>query len=267
MTSSIDPSDLRHQSRQALTLWCLFFIAVVLFNGTIPFIMGVNLHAWTASPLKSVLFAFIFYAVLFLAIPLVLIKGWNTVRQPAFLYPLFLAMLAVSLWHLFHWTAAVAIIVLVYLHRRYDLSDYGLRSHVLRGDLLAILLMGLLGFVPVLMQASTTLRSFSPGAALLTGLDRLFGNPASSVENLFYFGFLAERLSYRTGRWLTPLLIGLMYTAHEMTNPEYWYGRMNFGLTFVGVTIWASIYLWRRSVVAIWLGDGLYGFAGMLFSI
>jgi hypothetical protein len=57
-------------------------------------------------------------------------------------------------------------------------------------------------------------------AALLTALDRLFANPASSVENLFYFGFLTERLSYRTGKWLTPLLIGLMYTAHEMSNPE-----------------------------------------------
>jgi hypothetical protein len=60
-------------------------------------------------------------------------------------------------------------------------------------------------------------------------------------------------------------LIGLMYTAHEMSNPEYWYGGMNFVLIFVGVTIWAAIYLWRRGVVAIWLGDGLYRFAGMLF--
>lgn len=265
MTSSIDPSELRQQSRQVLILWCLFFTAVVLFNGTIPFILGVDLHAWTASPLKSVLFAFIFYAVLFLAVPLVLIKGWNTVRQPAFLVPLFLAMLAVSVWHFFHWAAAIAIIVLVYLHRRYNLSGYGLSSKGLRGDLLAILLMGLLGFVPVLMQASSSFHSFSPGTAFLTGLDRLFGNPASSVENLFYYGFLAERLSHRTGRWLTPPLIGLMYTAHEMSNPEYWYGSMNFSLIFAGVTIWASIYLWRRSVIAIWLGDGLYRFAGMLF--
>jgi hypothetical protein len=96
-------------------------------------------------------------------------------------------------------------------------------------------------------------------------LHRLFANPASTVENLFYFGFLTERLSLKAGRWLTPLLIGLMYTAHEMTNPEYWYEDMNFLLPFVGVAIFAFIYLWRRSVVAIWLGDGLYRFVSNLF--
>jgi hypothetical protein len=56
-----------------------------------------------------------------------------------------------------------------------------------------------------------------------------------------------------------------MYTTHEMSSPEYWYGGMNFAFIFVGVTIWALIYLWRRSAVAIWLGDGLYRFAGNLF--
>jgi hypothetical protein len=77
------------------------------------------------------------------------------------------------------------------------------------------------------------------------------------VENLFYFGFLAERLSPKIGRSLTPLLIGLMYTIHEMTNPEYWYEGMNFPIVFVGVSLITVIYLWRRNVVAIWLGDGL----------
>ena len=226
---------------------------------------GVDLHAWTASPLKSILLAFVVYAVLFLAVPLVLIKGWDTVRQPAFLVPLCLAMAAITIWHFFHWAVALAIIVLAYLHRRYDLSGYGIRSSGWKGDVLAILLIGFLGLLPALMQGSSSSHIFSPGPALLTGLDRLFGNPASSVENLFYFGFLAERLSHLTGKWLTPPLIGLIYTAHEISNPEYWYGSMSFVLIFVGVTIWAAIYLWRRGVIAIWLGDGLYRFVGRLF--
>lgn len=244
------------RNKQALVLWGIFFILVVIFNGTIPFLLGVDLHAWTDSALKSILFAFIFYAVLFLAVPLILIKGWKTVRQPAFLYPLCLAMLAITFWHFFHWTASIAVIVLAYLHWRFDLSGYGIRSRGWKGNLLAILLMGLLGLVPLLMRPSSF--SLLPGTALMAGLNRLFANPASSVENLFYFGFLTEQLSYRTGRWLTPLLIGLMYTAHEMSNPEYWYGGMNFALIFVGVAIWAAIYLWRRSAVVIWLGDGLH---------
>jgi hypothetical protein len=244
-------------------LWGIFFVLIVVFNGTIPFVLGVDLHAWTASTVKSVLFAFVFYATLFLAVPLVLIKGWQTVRQPAFLYPLCLAMLAITIWHFFPAAVAIAILVLAYLHWRFDLSEYGIRSTGWKGDLLAILLMGLLGLIPTLMQSS--LHSFSLGSALLAALSRLFANPASSVENLFYFGFLAERLSHRTGQWLTPPLIGLMYTAHEMTNPEYWYGGINFVLIFVGVTIWAAVYLWRRGVIAIWLGDGLYRFVGNLF--
>lgn len=265
MTTTIDRPNLNLQSRQALILWFVFIILAVLINGTIPFAFGVDLHAWTSSAFKSVLLDFIFYAVLFLAVPLVLIKGWDMVRQPAFLYPLCLAMLALSLWHFFHGTAAIVVIVLAYLHWRYDLSDFGLRSRGWKGDVLAILIIGFLGFVPLLMRSSPSTHPFTFGTAFLAGLDRLFGNPASSVENLFYFGFLTERLSHWTGRWLTPPLIGLMYTAHEISNPEYWYGGMNFVLIFVGITIWASIYLWRRNVVAIWLGDGLYRFTAGLF--
>lgn len=259
VADQMQPPD---KSKQAILLWSIFLVLAILFNGTIPFLMGADLHAWTGSVMKSVLFAFVFYAVLFLAVPLVILKGWDTVRQPAFLYPLLLAMLAITVWHFFHWATVIVIVVLAYLHRRFDLSDIGLRSRGWSGDLLAILLIGILGFVPLLMGSS--IHSLSFGKALLAASNRLLANPASSVENLFYFGFLTEQLSHKTGKWLTPFLIGLMYAAHEMSNPEYWYGGMNFVLIFVGVAIWASIYLWRRSAVVIWLGDGLYRFVGNL---
>ncbi len=263
MNKPADSAQPPDWSKQAIWLWCIFIVLAVLFNGTIPFLLGADLHAWTNSGIKSVLFTFLFYGVLFLVVPLAILKGWGTVRQPAFLYPLTLAVLAITLWHYFHWSALIVIIVLAYLHYRFDLSDFGIRSQGWKGDLLAILLMGLLGFVPLLMSSSGHVFSF--GKALIAALNRLFANPASSVENLFYFGFLTEQLSHRVGRWLTPPLIGLMYTAHEMSNPEYWYGGVNFVLIFVGVTIWAFVYLWRRSAVAIWLGDGLYRFVGSLF--
>ncbi len=262
-TTTTDQSPLTRASRQAVLLWIVFIACVVVLNGTIPFALGVDLRAWTTSPVKSVLFAFVFYALFFLAIPLVLIKGWKVVRQPGFIIPLCLAMLALSLWQIMRGIAVVSIIVLAYLHWRYDLSDYGIRSRGWKGDLAAILFIGLLGLFPVLMRPSA--HGFSFGPALSTALDRLLANPASTVETLFYFGFLTERLSYRTGRWLTPLLIGLLYTAHEMSNPEYWYGGLNFVLVFVGVAIWSAVYLWRRGAVAIWLGDGLYRFVGALF--
>ena len=57
-----------------------FFLLVILLNGTIPYFLSADLHAWTESELKTILFAFVFYVVIFLAIPLILLKGWRTVR-------------------------------------------------------------------------------------------------------------------------------------------------------------------------------------------
>jgi len=252
-----------HPIRQALILWAIFFILAVVLNGTIPFLIGADLHAWISSTVYRVLFPLLIYGGVFLVNPLILIKGWQTVRQPAFLVPLLLALAAISLWYVLRGIAVVAVLVLAYLHWRYDLSGLGLRSFGWKGDMGAILLYGLLGVLPNLLRLGTF--SFVPGSALLAGLDRLFANPASSIENLFYFGFLAERMSLKTGKWLTPAIIGLMYTAHEMTNPEYWYGGMNFSMTFVGVILVTALYQWRRNIIPIWLGDGLRRFFTAFF--
>jgi hypothetical protein len=55
-----------------------------------------------------------------------------------------------------------------------------------------------------------------------------------------------------------------MYTAHEMTNPEYWYEGVFFPMIFVGVALFTALYLWRRNIVAAWLGDGLGRFVSNL---
>jgi len=51
----------------------------------------------------------------------------------------------------------------------------------------------------------------------------------------------------------------------EMCNPEYWYKGMSFIFTFFGVALFTMIYLWRRNIVAILLGDGLNRFVPRLF--
>ena len=88
--------------------------------------------------------------------------------------------------------------MLAYLHWRYDLSDSGIRSRGWRGDLFAILLMGSLALVPLLLRRS--LDPLTPAVAFVAGLNRLLANPASTVENMFYFGFITEQLSHRMGR-------------------------------------------------------------------
>jgi membrane protease YdiL (CAAX protease family) len=247
----------------ALILWGVFILAAILINGTIPFILGKDLHAWTASPTKDVLFNLVTYSGIYLVVPLLLTKKWETVRQPGFLFPLIVAIIAMTLRTFVRPVAALAVLAIAYLHWHFDLSELGFRSRGWRGDVIAILLMGLLGFMQTFF--SPALLSFAPVTAFLGMLDRLFANPASTTENLFYFGFLTERLSSKFGRWWTPLLIGLMYGLHEMTNPEYWYERVFFPFIFIGVALFAMIYLWRRSVIVTWLGDGFGKFLRALF--
>ncbi len=250
------------RARQAVAVWVAFIALSVLLNGTLPFALGADLHAWTYSTAKAILFPLLIYGGLFLVIPLVLTKGWQAVRQPAFLLPLMVALIAIGLWSVYRGIGALAVAALAYLHWRFDLSDLGLRSRGWKGDLVAILLPGALVFVVGLLTGASL--SADPGSALLAGLDRLLANPASSVENLFYFGFVAERLSARLGRWLTPGLIAAMYTAHEMSNPEYWYEGVSFGFVFAGAALLTALYLWRRSAVVIWLGDGVRWFLSTL---
>ncbi len=258
-----ESSEINRRARQALIVWGVFIILNILINGTIPFLLGRDLHAWTVSPVKSFLFNFVQYGIMFLVVPLILTKGWATVRQPAFFLPLVLAILSFTLRGVYRPVAAVAVFVLAYLHLRYYLSDLGFRSYNWRVDVLVVLLIGILFGTQRFFRSEPFSLHFVP--ALLAAGDRLFLNPASTAEYIFYFGFLAERLSYKLGRWWTPLLTGAMYVFHEMTNPEYWYGGMLFPIIFIGVVLFAMIYLWRRNVIAVWLGDGLGWFLTRLF--
>lgn len=261
ITLTHSSEDNNRRAWQALVVWGVFIVLLALMNATVPFMLGVDVRTWTFSQAKAIPFDLIFYAGLFLVVPLILTKGWKTVRQPAFLLPLLVAVIGIGLHSLVHPAPILALLVLVYLHWRYDLSNLGIRSRGWKGDLVAILLMGILSLVPLLFPGP---HPFTPGNAALAAIDRLFANPASTVENLFYFGFLTERLWYKT-KWFTPLLIAAMYTVHEMSNPEYWYGHMSFVFVFVVIGVAAAIYVWRRSLVVTWLGDGLSRFVTQLF--
>lgn len=228
----------------------------------IPLAFGVNLHDWTYSGQKGLLLFSIVYAGFFIVVPLWLTKGWGLVKKPGFFVPMLAACVSVVFWIQIPYIAAVAIAVFVYLHWRYNLSDLGFKSKGWRGDALALLVVIAL----VLLQASSSIGAlqFAVLPAFLTTAFRMFGNPASTVENLFYFSFLTERIGKQWSRYLVPFIIGAMYTAHELTNPAYWYEGTSFVFIFVGVTLFAAIYLWRRSIVVTWLSDGLRWFLGSL---
>ena len=240
---------------QALGAWCLFILLAILVNRVFPIIFRLDTYTWTYSAAKSILFRFFIYGGVFFLLPLLLEKGWQTILRLEFLLPLVVAMIGISLSGFISPFAAVTgVLIFAYLHWRVDLSSFGIRSYSWKGDLAAVLLIGCLGVVQVLLRPVQ--HPFDFPEAVSAGLNRWFANPASTVEVFFYFGFLTERLSVKFGK-LTPLLIGAMYTIHEMTNPEYWYKGLNFMLVFIGIAIFAQVYLWRRSIVVLWLGDGL----------
>lgn len=239
---------------QAFFVWLGYMVVNVLHHGTVPFVLGADLSEWVYSPEHLLLTGFLVYGMIFLVVPLILVKGWPTVRKPAFLIPLLLAVAAATLWSTLRGIGVVILVVLLYLHWRYDLSELGIRSSGWRGDVVATLLVAGLYLLPRFFRP---VEGFDILAGLSEGAFRLFGNPATSAEYFFYFGFLATRFSKPLRPVATAIVIGLMYMLHEMTNPEYWYEEMLFGLTAIGVSVACGIYLWRRALPPIWFGDGL----------
>ncbi len=250
-------------ARQSLMVWLLFFAVTLTINIVIPLAFGIDLRAWTYSSVKGLLLSGVVYAGFFIVVPLTLTKGWSLVKKPSFLVPMLAAMISVIVWYQVPYMATVAIAVFVYLHWRFDLSGLGFKSKGWRGNVVALALVGLLALIQVSFSLGALQLAFFP--ALSAALFRMFSNPASTVENLFYYGFLTERLGNLRSHYIVPIAVGAMYTAHEITNPEYWYAGTSFVLIFVGVTVFSVIYLWRRNIGVTWLSDGLRWFLANLF--
>ena len=176
-------TDTNRQARQALLLWLAFIVVSIILNATIPFVLGIDVHAWTESVAKSVFSGLLIYGGFFLVAPLTIVKGWSTVRQPGFLLPLLLAVIAAGLWNIFRGIGVVIIVVLAYLHWRYDLSELGFRSSGWRGDAVAVLLIATLYMVPQLLRPIAESPDLLGG--LQAGLFRLLANPATSAEYFF----------------------------------------------------------------------------------
>lgn len=252
----------RKKAYQAFLIWILFFVVTVTINLLIPLVFNLNLHDWTYSNTKGLLLFSINYAGFFLVLPLLLTQGWSTFKKLSFLLPVIAAAISVIVWYPLHYIATIAVIVYFYLHWRFDLSELGFRSKGWKSDVFAILIVGVLGLLQGL--ASSSIMQFNVLFALSATIFRMFGNPASTVENVFYFGFLTDRISKQLNRYAVPLLIGSMYTLHEISNPEYWYEGLPFVYVFIGVSLFAAIYLWRKSSIVIWLSDGLQWFLSRL---
>jgi len=149
---SSDSVEIDKKARQAVYIWIAFFIATVLINGTILFAIGIDTYAWTYSTLKGLLLFTVNYAGFFLVVPLILTKGWKTFRKPSFLLPMAAAAVSVVLWYPIHYIATIAIVVYIYLHWRFDLSELGFRTRGWKGDILATLLFGSLGLCRLSFQ-------------------------------------------------------------------------------------------------------------------
>ncbi len=243
-------------------VWAIFFAATFFINLLVPFLFGFDLRGWSSSDAKAFLLFVVDYAGFFLIVPLLLVKGWRVFKRLSFIVPLAAAAVSVVVWQLVPYIAVIALVSYAYLHLHFSLSELGFRTKGYKGDVAAILLVGGLGLLQAF--AASNLLQFAVLPAFYSALFRMFGNPASSVENLFYYGFLTERFGNYWSRYIVPFLVGALYTAHEMSNPEYWYQGVSFPFIFVGVAVFAAIYLWRRNIIVTWLSDGFRWFISML---
>ena len=126
MSYNKSSSDTKRQVWQALGLWGVFIALAIIINGTVPFALGADMRSWAFSKTQNFLSGLIVYGIIFLTVPLILIKGWQTVCQPAFSFPLLLAIITIALFNTFRGIAAISVFALVYLHWRFELSEYGL---------------------------------------------------------------------------------------------------------------------------------------------
>lgn len=259
---AVQNSQSKSKARQALIVWVLFFSSTVVINLLLPLLLGLDLRDWSSSDAKRLLLSSVDYAGFFLIIPLMLTKGWGVFKKTSFIVPVAVAAVSVVIWSSFHYVAVIALLVYAYLHWRFDLSELGFRTKGWKGDAVAILIVGSLGLLQSF--AASSLLELAVLPAFLSTMFRMFGNPASSVENLFYFGFLTERFGNQWSRYLVPFFVGALYTAHELSNPEYWYQGVSFPFIFIGVTVFAAIFIWRRSIIVTWLSDGFRWFLSML---
>jgi hypothetical protein len=245
---------LRDPTARALAVWLGFFGVAAALNFLVPTWAGIDLEAWTYSALKRALIFTLVYGLWFTAVPLLDEKGWAGLRRRDLLGLGAVAVLGSALAAAQPWFAAATVGTLALLHVRGDLSGLGVRSRGALGDALAVALLVAASALDLLGRGPDLRLDWRAGLA--AALARLFANPASSVENLFYFGYLTERLARRIRGWAAPVVAGL-YTLHEMSNPEYWLEGMSFGFTFLAVLVTAAVFLWRRSVIVIWLASGL----------
>ena len=250
------------RGREAIAIWVLFFALVALINGTIPFLLGADVRDWSTSIPKRFLIGTVIYGAMFVVVPVAMTLG-RRARVADLVLLLAFIVAGLALRPGARPAGIVVPVALILIHARYDLSGLGLRSRSWRLDLAAIGVLATLAFA--LDSWGRLDEAPALGGAFIAALDRLLFNPASTAENLFYFGFLAERLSRWLGVWVTPLVVGALYMTHELSNPEYWYGGLNFGFTFVGAVVLAALYLLRRNVVVVWLADGACRFASRLF--
>lgn len=75
-----EPFESDHRAKQALIVWVAFLVLNILLNGTIPFVLGSDLKAWTVSPNKTFLFNLVQYGLMFLVVPLKITSRFSLMK-------------------------------------------------------------------------------------------------------------------------------------------------------------------------------------------
>lgn len=238
-----------------ILIWFVFIFLAIIFNRTIQFIFGFDVKNWTYSTLKSLLFNIFIYGIVFYIIPIFYTNRKNLKWNWLIYICSFLSILGLGLSIYSRWFNILLYISVVILIIKGYLTNLGFERIKFWEFILLTIFYGILYLIPVLVTRSN--QNLTINDAISSLIDRMFLNPASTVEFIFYFGFIGKRLSLMLGKIITPIALGLMYTIHEISNPEYWFENINFIFIPFGIAIFSYIFLWKKNLIPIWIADGI----------
>ncbi len=254
---------LASESKFVLIMWFIFIILLVIMNKTIYFIFGIDVKDWTNSKIKSLLINVIIYGFVFFIIPILYVKKNDIKGNWILISCLLCGLLGLFLSTYSKWFNLLLFISVFILLLRGDLYNLGFEKIKIWEYIIMSIIYILLYSIPSLFSWGNSNNNLNN--TIISVIDRMFLNPASTVEYIFYYGFLGKRLILILGKILTPIILGLMYVLHEMSNPEYWYENVNFLFIFIGVSIVSVLFFWKKNLIPVWIGDGIGRFIIRIF--
>lgn len=241
-----------------IIIYILCLLSVVLINDSLLLFNHENIFIWNNSKGHNLIFSILIYSILYFSLPLLFTKYFRRLTEIDFLLPFLFAVVAIPLTSYFRLGTIITLLLLIFIHNKFDLTAIGIRTTDWKKDIFPFITLLILIFIPLLIYK--LFYSSEILSSIVKVEERIFGSSYAYIEFLFFFGFGAERIIPVTGKISALILIPLLYLAIDYNNPILWSINFSYAAEFGILLITASVYLWRRNIVVLWLTAGIWRF-------